>query len=108
MRKNSNPVPPQNNLLNTPTPAQPASAPTPQQGPRPFTFSIAEFCNGAIIGLVCITPAAGYVPHQIAPLFLWKIGRRRLPWTLGCMTALMLVINVIVISPAKVFIYFKF
>jgi ammonium transporter, Amt family len=64
-----NPVPTQGNLLNTPAPARPASTPIPQQGPPPFAFSIAEFCNGAIIGLVCITPAAGYVPHQIAPLF---------------------------------------
>jgi ammonium transporter, Amt family len=34
-----------------------------------FVFSIIEFCNGAIIGLVCITPAAGYVPHYVAPVF---------------------------------------
>jgi ammonium transporter, Amt family len=68
--KKPNPVPPQGNPPNNhPAPAQPAQAPTHQQGPAPFAFSIAEFCNGAIIGLVCITPAAGYVPHQIAPLF---------------------------------------
>jgi Amt family ammonium transporter len=63
-----NPAPPQENLLNKP-PAPEAWGPAPQQGPRTFVFSIVEFCNGAIIGLVCITPAAGYVPHQIAPLF---------------------------------------
>ncbi|EON61120.1 hypothetical protein W97_00331 [Coniosporium apollinis CBS 100218] len=34
-----------------------------------FRWSILEFCNGAVVGLVCITPAAGYVPHQISPLF---------------------------------------
>jgi len=39
---------------------------------------------------------------------IWKIGRRRLPLALGCMTAVLLVLNVVVISPAKVFIYFKF
>ncbi|KAE9983006.1 hypothetical protein EG328_010391 [Venturia inaequalis] len=32
-------------------------------------ISFVNFCNGAIIGLVCITPAAGFVPHQVAPVF---------------------------------------
>ncbi|KAF7504855.1 hypothetical protein GJ744_001653 [Endocarpon pusillum] len=34
-----------------------------------FMWSIVEFCNGAVVGLICITPAAGYVPHQISPVF---------------------------------------
>jgi len=38
-------------------------------GVHEFSFSIGEFCNGALIGLVTITPAAGYVPHQVSPLF---------------------------------------
>lgn len=37
--------------------------------PQAFSFSVAEFCNGVIIGLVCITPGAGYVRHQVSPLF---------------------------------------
>jgi len=60
--KRPNLVPPQRNLHNVSAPARPALAPTPQQAPRPFVFSIAEFYNGAIISLVCITPAAVYVP----------------------------------------------
>jgi ammonia channel protein AmtB len=36
---------------------------------KPIKFSIVDFCNGAIIGLVCVTPAAGFVPHQVAPVF---------------------------------------
>jgi ammonium transporter, Amt family len=36
---------------------------------RVFRFSVVDFCNGAIIGLVAITPAAGYVPHTVAPVF---------------------------------------
>lgn len=34
-----------------------------------FSWSIIEFCNGAVVGLICITPAAGYVPHQVSPIF---------------------------------------
>jgi ammonium transporter, Amt family len=34
-----------------------------------FRFSLGEFCNGAVMGLVAITPAAGFVPHWIAWLF---------------------------------------
>jgi ammonia channel protein AmtB len=36
---------------------------------KPIKFSIVDFCNGAIIGLVCVTPAAGFIPHQVAPVF---------------------------------------
>ncbi|KAH8748806.1 ammonium transporter AmtB-like domain-containing protein [Hyaloscypha sp. PMI_1271] len=32
-------------------------------------FSIIGFCNGAVAGLVAITPAAGYVPYWSAPIF---------------------------------------
>jgi len=72
-----------------------------------FTFSPHPFhLADPIAGLwIC---GLAVIVHQIAPLFIWKIGRRRLPWALGCATALMLVITVTVISPAKVFIYFKF
>lgn len=34
-----------------------------------FKFSANDFCSGAIIGLVCVTPAAGFIPHQVAPVF---------------------------------------
>lgn len=47
----------------------PGSAREPSKGPNVFRWSIIEFCNGVLVGLICITPAAGYVPHQIAPLF---------------------------------------
>jgi Amt family ammonium transporter len=47
----------------------PASAQASKPKFDTFVFSIADFCNGAITGLVCITPAAGYVPHQISPVF---------------------------------------
>ncbi|KAH7324045.1 ammonium transporter AmtB-like domain-containing protein [Rhexocercosporidium sp. MPI-PUGE-AT-0058] len=32
-------------------------------------FSVVGFCNGAVAGLVAITPAAGYVPYWSAPIF---------------------------------------
>lgn len=41
----------------------------PARNAHVLRWSILEFCNGAVVGLVCITPAAGYVPHQISPLF---------------------------------------
>ncbi|KAH8722829.1 ammonium transporter AmtB-like domain-containing protein, partial [Phaeosphaeriaceae sp. PMI808] len=34
-----------------------------------FRFKVEDFCNGVIIALVAITPAAGYVPVQVAPVF---------------------------------------
>lgn len=40
----------------------PAQLPTRQ-------YSIITFCNGAVAGLVAITPAAGYVPVSFSPLF---------------------------------------
>ncbi|KAJ9138636.1 Rh-like protein/ammonium transporter [Pleurostoma richardsiae] len=36
---------------------------------KPFRFSVVDFCNGAVIGLVAITPAAGFVPHSLAVVF---------------------------------------
>ncbi|KAJ2902343.1 hypothetical protein MKZ38_000660 [Zalerion maritima] len=38
-------------------------------GRRPFIFSLVDFANGAIIGLVTVTPAAGYIPVTISPVF---------------------------------------
>ncbi len=72
-----------------------------------FVLSAHPFhLESSIAGLwICALPV---ILHQVAPLFLWKIGRRRLPWLLGGATALMAVLNCIVISPGKVFIYFKF
>ena len=35
----------------------------------PFTFDPVDFCNGAVVGLVAITPAAGFVPHYVSPVF---------------------------------------
>lgn len=32
-------------------------------------FSIIAFCNGAVAGLVAVTPAAGYVPYWSGPIF---------------------------------------
>jgi Amt family ammonium transporter len=47
----------------------PTSSEARNENPDTFIFSISDFCSGAVIGLVCITPAAGYVPHQISPVF---------------------------------------
>ncbi|KAE8453527.1 hypothetical protein EG329_010388 [Mollisiaceae sp. DMI_Dod_QoI] len=32
-------------------------------------FSIIGFCNGAVAGLVAVTPAAGYIPYWSGPIF---------------------------------------
>ena len=71
-----NPVPTQGNIHNTSAPARPVLAPTPQQRPRPFVFSIAEFYNGAIIGLVYITPVSGYLPSPDRAA-LWGVEHAR-------------------------------
>jgi ammonium transporter, Amt family len=49
--------------------AAPGPARDPNTDAHVFRWSIMEFCNGAVVGLSCITPAAGYVPHQISPIF---------------------------------------
>lgn len=42
--------------------------PAAQETPS-FRFSVLEFCNGAIIALVSVTPAAGFIHPKWAPLF---------------------------------------
>jgi alginate O-acetyltransferase complex protein AlgI len=70
--------------------------------PSPHPFQLAS----PLVGLwICALPV---LLHQLAPLLIWKVNRRRLPQALGLMTAVLLVLNVVVVSPAKVFIYFKF
>lgn len=46
--------------------------------------------------------------HQLFPLILWRVGRRRLPSFLGAITGMLLLIDITVAAPARVFIYFKF
>jgi hypothetical protein len=68
--KRPNPIPPQDNLHNnTPVPAPTSLGSNSSTGAAPLLFSLAEFCNDTIVGLVYITPAIGYVSHQVAPLF---------------------------------------
>jgi alginate O-acetyltransferase complex protein AlgI len=48
------------------------------------------------------------VLHQVFPLGLWRIGRKKLPSLLGVITGVLLLTDVIVAAPSRVFIYFKF
>lgn len=56
-------------LRSLPGSVAPGPARDPTRDAHGFRWSIIEFCNGAVVGLICITPAAGYVPHQISPVF---------------------------------------
>jgi len=46
--------------------------------------------------------------HHAYPLVLWRLRGLRLAGTLGALTGAMLVLTVVIYSPPKVFIYFKF
>ncbi len=46
--------------------------------------------------------------HHLAPVFLRHLGRRRLVPFLGITTGTMIILSVLLVSPTKVFIYFKF
>ncbi|SDT94775.1 alginate O-acetyltransferase complex protein AlgI [Verrucomicrobium sp. GAS474] len=46
--------------------------------------------------------------HQFAPSFLRLVPRRHLGLSLGVLTGLVLLLNIVIVSPAKTFIYFRF
>jgi alginate O-acetyltransferase complex protein AlgI len=52
--------------------------------------------------------ASGAVIHQLTPLWLRYVPRKYLGAVLGFVTAVLFVIDIVVISPSKVFIYFAF
>ena len=52
--------------------------------------------------------AALIVAHQLSPLLLRSLDRRRLPYILGAATGIMLLLNLVVHSHSAVFIYFRF
>ncbi len=52
--------------------------------------------------------ALGAVLHQLTPLWITRVPRRHLGIYLGAATAVLLLVDIVVYSPNKVFIYFKF
>lgn len=36
--------------------------------PNSIKFSLIDLCPGDVIGIVCMIPAAGFIPHQVAPV----------------------------------------
>jgi len=55
--------------------------------------------------LLCALPV---LAHNYVPLLLKAVGRKRLGFVLGTSTGFLLLLNIIVFSPAAVFIYFRF
>jgi len=58
-----------------------------------------------LMSLVCAIPV---ILHHCAPYLIRKLERRFLAVALGLSTSVMLVLNFIVFSPTKIFIYFRF
>lgn len=52
--------------------------------------------------------AAPVVIHQFLPLLISRIGHRQLPLYLGAMTGVLLIADLTLVSPSKVFLYFSF
>jgi alginate O-acetyltransferase complex protein AlgI len=52
--------------------------------------------------------AVPVMAHQLSPFLIRHLGRRRLPYVLGAGTGVMLLLAIVVHSPSKVFIYFRF
>jgi hypothetical protein len=48
------------------------------------------------------------VVHQLLPLLIPRIGIKRLPIYLGAMTGVLLIADLTIVSPSKVFLYFSF
>jgi hypothetical protein len=46
--------------------------------------------------------------HQLSPLLIRRMGRRLLPFALGAGTAVILLLDVVVHSHSRMFIYFRF
>jgi hypothetical protein len=52
--------------------------------------------------------AAPLMAHQLSPLIIRRVGRRRLPYLLGAATAILVLLDIVVYAPSRVFIYFSF
>jgi alginate O-acetyltransferase complex protein AlgI len=52
--------------------------------------------------------AVPVMAHQLSPLLIRRLGQRRLPYVLGAGTGVMLLLDLVVASPSKLFIYFRF
>ena len=52
--------------------------------------------------------AAPIVIHQFLPLLIPRIGHRKLPIHLGVMTGILLIADLTIVAPGKVFLYFSF
>jgi alginate O-acetyltransferase complex protein AlgI len=72
----------------------------PLHDPHPFVIHRVFFMS-----LVCAIPV---IMHHGVPYLLRKLERRFLAIVLGLATGVMLTLNFVIFSPAKVFIYFRF
>jgi bifunctional DNase/RNase len=52
--------------------------------------------------------AAPIIIHQFLPLLIPRIGRKALPIYLGVMTAVLLIGDLTIVAPGRVFLYFSF
>lgn len=52
--------------------------------------------------------AVPVMAHQLSPILIRRLDHRRLAYVLGAGTGVMLLLDIVVTSPSKVFIYFKF
>jgi alginate O-acetyltransferase complex protein AlgI len=52
--------------------------------------------------------AAPILVHQLLPLLIPRIGRKKLPIYLGVMTGILLIADLTIVAPGKVFLYFSF
>jgi hypothetical protein len=77
-----------------------------------FVFGMFRFNSDAFVvhGSVALPllVASGAILHQLTPLWLRRARRPTLARNLGIITGLLFVIDVVVVSPSKVFIYFVF
>ena len=58
--------------------------------------------------LPLILLGAAAIAHQLTPLWIGRLPRRQFGLWLGFITAILLVVDLLVFSPSKAFIYFKF
>jgi alginate O-acetyltransferase complex protein AlgI len=58
-----------------------------------------------LIGLIFATPA---LLHNLTPLWIRRVPKAHLGYILGCLTAILLLADIMVESPNKIFIYFRF
>jgi alginate O-acetyltransferase complex protein AlgI len=70
-----------------------------------FTLGGAVLSPSLAFASVFATPV---VIHQLLPLLIPRIGFKRLPIYLGAMTGLLLIADLTIVSPSKIFLYFSF